>query len=74
MAKAGWVQHRRDPALVGRDLQRIRARWPQEKSTDPSRGQTRFVIEALMAERRGERLPARVMDRAIELAIAISKD
>lgn len=60
-------RHSRDPALVERDLARIRNRWPKERVTDISRGEQRLAAEVALAELRGCFIPTGAHERAAQI-------
>lgn len=72
------LHHRRDFALVERDLARHRARYPHlfprlEQTPDVNRGQQRFAAEVALAELAGRAVPSFAHERAVEALTIIAK-
>lgn len=78
MPAAGFVHHRRDPALVERDLKRYRDRNPAlfpdfERAPDLSRGDQRLAAEVVLAELAGTDVPSFVHERAVTILATIAR-
>jgi hypothetical protein len=73
------LHHRRDPALLERDLVRIREGrlrhlFPRlERTPDLNRGEMRLAAEVALAEMAADAVPAAALQRAVETLTVLAK-
>lgn len=60
-------RYSRDPALIERDLVRIRNKWPQQPAVDLTRAEQRFAAEVALAQFHAQLIPTFAQERAVQI-------